>query len=255
MELNEVIAVITGGASGLGQATARHIVANGGKAVLLDMDAKKGQEFENESPENLCFIKTDVTDENAVETALNEGIKKFGVINTVVNCAGIGTATKVLSKRGNHSLNQFSKIIEINLIGTFNVLRLAADKMKDNKPDLDGQRGVIINTASVAAIDGQIGQAAYSASKGGVVSMTLPIARELATYGIRVMTIAPGMIETPMFAGLPESYQQSLGEATPFPKRLGKPHEYALLVEGIIRNTFLNGEVIRLDGAIRMQPK
>ncbi|GEK32758.1 SDR family NAD(P)-dependent oxidoreductase [Kurthia sibirica] len=255
MELKEVVAVITGGASGLGKATAQHIVAAGGKAILLDIDHEKGQVFAASDQDHLLFVDTDVTDEQAVLAALNAGIKKFGDCNVVVNCAGTGSATKILSKHGIHSLQQFSRIIDINLIGTFNVLRLAADLMQTNDADEDGQRGVIINTASVAAFDGQIGQAAYSASKGAIVSMALPLARELADVGIRVMTIAPGMVETPMFASLPESVQQSLGAATPFPKRLGKASEYALLVEGIIRNTLLNGEVIRMDGAIRMQPK
>lgn len=255
MQLNEVVAFITGGASGMGAATAQHIVSAGGKAILVDVNEQKGQELVASNPSNIVFAKTDVTDEASVNVALDKGIQAFGKINVVINCAGIAPPAKLLSRKGIHTLAQFEQVISINLVGTFNVIRLASDRMQYNTPDVDGQRGVIVNTASVAAFDGQIGQAAYSASKGGVVAMTLPIARELADHGIRVMTIAPGLIETPMFAGLPEPAQQALAQMTPFPKRLGKPSEYAFLVESIIRNTMLNGEVIRFDGGIRMQPK
>ena len=255
MELKEIVALITGGASGMGEATAKHIVANGGKAVLLDLNEEKGQALVQAAHEQMLFIKTDVTDETSVERAVNQATEKYGCINLVVNCAGIAPPAKVLSRKGMHSLAQFEQVLRINLLGTFNVIRIAANAMQHNTPDRDGQRGIIVNTASVAAFDGQIGQAAYSASKGGVVAMTLPLARELAEKGIRVMTIAPGLIETPMFAGLPEPAQDALAKMTPFPQRLGKPSEYALLVESIVRNTLLNGEVIRLDGAVRMQPK
>lgn len=253
--MNEVIAVVTGGASGLGEATVRKIVAEGGKAVIFDLNDERGHALVEELGENVQYARVDVTKEADVAAGLEQAIAKFGSINVTVNCAGIADASKVLSKRGVHALNLFEKVISVNLIGTFNVIRLAAEKMQLNEPNEDGQRGVIINTASVAAFDGQIGQAAYSASKGGVAAMTLPIARELADIGVRVMTIAPGLVETPMFASLPEPARTALAQMTPFPKRLGKPSEYALLVESIIKNGLLNGEVIRLDGAIRMQPK
>jgi NAD(P)-dependent dehydrogenase (short-subunit alcohol dehydrogenase family) len=196
-----------------------------------------------------------VTSEEDVRAALKQGKEKIGSINAVVNCAGIGVAQKVLSRKGTHSLNHFSKVISINLIGSFNVIRLAAERMVLNEPNEEGERGVVINTASVAAFDGQIGQAAYSASKGGIVGMTLPIARELAAFGVRVMTIAPGLFHTPMFDSLPAEARDSLGKMVPFPSRLGYPAEYAQLVQSILENPMLNGDTIRLDGAIRMQPK
>ncbi|MGE7929842.1 3-hydroxyacyl-CoA dehydrogenase [Lysinibacillus xylanilyticus] len=253
--MKEVIAVVTGGASGLGEATVRKIVAEGGKAIIFDLNDERGHALAEELGENVQYARVDVTQEADVAAGLEQAVAKFGSINVTVNCAGIADAKKVLSKRGVHALDLFEKVISVNLIGTFNVIRLAAEKMQHNEPNEDGQRGVIINTASVAAFDGQIGQAAYSASKGGVAAMTLPIARELAEIGVRVMTIAPGIVETPMFASLPEPARIALAQMTPFPKRLGKPSEYALLVESIIQNGLLNGEVIRLDGAIRMQPK
>ncbi|MFJ7667257.1 3-hydroxyacyl-CoA dehydrogenase [Lysinibacillus sp. NPDC097195] len=255
MKCHEVVAVVTGGASGLGEATVRKIVEDGGKAVIFDVNDARGQTLASELGENIRYVRVDVTQEDDVTAGLDDAIAAFGRINVAVNCAGVADASKVISKRGVHSLEVFSKVISVNLIGTFNVIRLAAEQMQFNEPDEDGQRGVIINTASVAAFDGQIGQAAYSASKGGVAAMTLPIARELADSGIRVMTIAPGLIETPMFASLAEPARIALATMTPFPKRLGKPSEYAMLVESIIQNVMLNGEVIRLDGAIRMQPK
>lgn len=255
MNLKESIAVVTGGASGLGEAVVRNIVNSGGKAVIIDLDVARGEELSNELGEQVTFVKTDVADETSVQNALQKAIEKFGSINTVVNCAGIGVAKKVLGKKGVHDLGSFSKVIQINLIGTFNVIRLAAEKMVANETNKDGERGVIINTASVAAFEGQIGQAAYSASKGGVVAFTIPLARELAPYGIRVMTIAPGLFDTPMFSSLPEEARDALGAMTPFPSRLGQPSEYAQLTQAIIENPMLNGEVIRLDGAIRMQPK
>ena len=255
MKMKEAKAIVTGGASGLGEATVRRIVEQGGKAAILDLSVERGEALVKELGEQAVFIKTDVTSEEEVFNAINKAIESFGSINTVVNCAGIGVAGKLLSRKGVHSLDMFSKVISINLIGTFNVIRLASEQMSKNEANELGERGVIINTASVAAFDGQIGQAAYSASKGGVVGMTLPIARELASYGIRVMTIAPGLFHTPMFDSLPEEARDSLGKMVPFPQRLGYPEEYAQLAESILTNPMLNGETIRLDGAIRMQPK
>ncbi|MBT2640767.1 3-hydroxyacyl-CoA dehydrogenase [Bacillus sp. ISL-41] len=255
MKMSEVRAIVTGGASGLGEATVRRIVEQGGKAAILDLSVERGDALVKELGEQAIFIKTDVISEKEVLNAINKAIESLGSINTVVNCAGIGVAGKLLSRKGVHSLDMFSKVISINLIGTFNVIRLASEQMSKNEANELGERGVIINTASVAAFDGQIGQAAYSASKGGVVGMTLPIARELAAYGIRVMTIAPGLFHTPMFDSLPAEARDSLGKMVPFPQRLGYPEEYALLAESILTNPMLNGETIRLDGAIRMQPK
>ncbi|MGE7112252.1 3-hydroxyacyl-CoA dehydrogenase [Lysinibacillus sp. NPDC047702] len=255
MKCHEVIAIVTGGASGLGEATVRKIVAEGGRAVIFDVNDERGHALSEELGNSVGYAHVDVTKEADVTAGLELALTMFGSINVAVNCAGIADASKVISKRGVHALALFEKVIAVNLIGTFNVIRLAAEKMQHNVPNEDGQRGVIINTASVAAFDGQIGQAAYSASKGGVAAMTLPIARELAEIGVRVMTIAPGLIETPMFASLPEPAREALAKMTPFPKRLGKPSEYAQLVESIIQNGLLNGEVIRLDGAIRMQSK
>ena len=255
MKISEARAIVTGGASGLGEATVRRIVEQGGKAAILDLSEERGKALVEELGGQTIFIKTDVTSEEEISNAISKAIESFGAINTVVNCAGIGVAGKLLSRKGVHSLDMFSKVISINLIGTFNVIRLASEQMSKNEANELGERGVIINTASVAAFDGQIGQAAYSASKGGIVSMTLPIARELAAYGIRVMTIAPGLFHTPMFDSLPEEARDSLGKMVPFPQRLGYPEEYALLAESILINPMLNGETIRLDGAIRMQPK
>lgn len=255
MKINDCVAFITGGASGLGEATVRNCVANGGKAAILDLDEEKGQSLAAKFPGKTIFIKTDVVSEESVQNAVEKTIDTFGCIHVVVNCAGVGPAQKVLGKQGPHDLGFFNRVIQINLVGTFNVIRLATEKMVGNSPDEEGERGVIINTASAAAFDGQIGQAAYSASKNGVVGMTLPIARELAAYGIRVMTIAPGIFETPMLMGLPENVREALGKMVPFPPRLGRPDEFAQLVQQIIENTMLNGFTIRLDGAIRMQPK
>lgn len=256
MEMKEVVAIVTGGASGLGEATVRRFVEGGGKVAIFDRNEQRGQALVDEFGANQAlFLKTDVTDANSVTENVDITKKTFGKVNALINCAGIAPPAKVLSKGGPMVLERFEEVIRVNLIGSFNVLRVVAFAMQDNEPTDDGERGVIINTASVAAFEGQIGQAAYSASKGGVVSMTLPIARELATYGIRVMTIAPGLVETPLFAGLPENAQAALAEMAPFPKRLGKPTEYAQLVESIVTNVLLNGEVIRLDGAIRMQAR
>lgn len=255
MQMRGKTAVVTGGASGLGEATVRNIVTNGGHAVIFDVQEEKGKALAQELSEHVRFVKTDVTDENSVAAAVDQAVEAFGGIHIAVNCAGIAVAEKTVSSKGPHDLGSFSKVIQVNLVGSFNVIRLASEKMTENEPNEEGERGVIINTASVAAFDGQIGQAAYSASKGGIVGMTLPIARDLSKHGIRVMTIAPGIFDTPLFAGLPEKARVSLGEMTPFPKRLGTPAEYAQLAGNIIENPMLNGEVIRLDGAIRMMPK
>ncbi|UHG91650.1 3-hydroxyacyl-CoA dehydrogenase [Spirosoma oryzicola] len=260
MQLNSSTALITGGASGLGEATARLLTSNGANVVIVDLNEERGNALVEELGATARFIKTNVTDEADVQAAVNLAVEAFGGLHINVNCAGVAEARKTVGKvdgvYGAHSLAAFQKVISINLIGTFNVIRLAALAMEHNEPSgSDGERGIIINTASVAAYDGQIGQAAYSASKGGIVGMTLPIARDLARSGIRVMTIAPGLFETPLLASLPEEARLSLGQQVPFPSRLGRPDEYALLAKSIIENPMLNGEVIRLDGAIRMAPK
>ncbi|MCP9755456.1 3-hydroxyacyl-CoA dehydrogenase [Lacihabitans sp. CCS-44] len=255
MEIQNKTFLVTGGASGLGFATVEMIIKNGGNAVLLDVNSEAGEQAETKLGKNVKFVKTDVTNEDQVQNAVEMAVQHFGGIHGVANCAGVGPAMRVVGKNGPHGLDFFSKVININLIGTFNVLRLATNMMQNNEPNEGGERGVIINTASVAAFDGQIGQAAYSASKGGIVAMTLPIARELARMGIRVMAIAPGIFETPLLASLPLEVQDSLGQQVPFPSRLGKPKEFASLVKQIIENPMLNGEVIRLDGAIRMGAK
>ena len=246
MRIEENTFLVAGGGSGLGEATARMLVASGARVVVADL---KG-----EPPEGGRFVETDVTDESSVRAAVNAALE-VGGLRGAVNCAGVASAEKVLGREGPHSLDSFAKVVQINLIGTFNVIRLAAEAMVSSGPTESGERGVIVNTASVAAFDGQIGQVAYAASKGGVVALTLPVARELAGSGIRVMTIAPGIFDTPMMAGLPEAARDSLGKQVPFPSRLGKPEEYADLVKHIIENEMLNGEVIRLDGSIRMAPK
>jgi NAD(P)-dependent dehydrogenase (short-subunit alcohol dehydrogenase family) len=255
MEIRNSVAVVTGGASGLGGATVRRLVAQGGKVAVFDLAEDAGNKLAAELGEGVIFVKTNVVEEESVQNAVNEAVERFGGIQLVVNCAGIGVAGKVLGKKGPMSLEDFNKVIQINLVGTFNVIRLAAEKMIQNTPNQEGERGVIINTASVAAYEGQIGQAAYSASKGGVVGMTLPIARELAAFGIRVVTIAPGIFETPMLGVLRDDVRDALGKAIPFPPRLGRPQEYAMLAEQIIQNPLLNGTTIRLDGALRMQPR
>ncbi len=252
---NKISALITGGASGLGEATVREIIKNGGNVSIMDSQEKKAKVLINELGDSCSFFKTDVTNEESVNEAIKASIDKHKHINLLVNCAGIGIANKVIGKEKLHDTNIFQKVINVNLIGSFNVLKLAAEKMIENKPDNENFRGVIINTASIAAFDGQIGQAAYSASKGGIVSLTLPLAREFARYGIRVCTIAPGLFETPMMAGLPEKAYNALVESTLYPKRLGKPEEYAKLVIAIFQNNMLNGEIIRLDGSLRMAPK
>ena len=247
--------LVTGGASGLGGAAADMIVAAGGRVIIADVNDAAGTSAASRLGASARFVRTDVTNEGDVQQAIATAIKEFGAFTGVVNAAGVGPAARVVGRDGPMALDQFTRVIQINLIGTFNVIRLAAAVMQNNRPEQSGERGVIVNTASVAAYDGQIGQAAYAASKGGVISMTLPIARELARSGIRVMTIAPGIFDTPMLAAMPESIRESLGQQVPFPSRLGRPAEYAALVCHIFENEMLNGEVIRLDGAIRMAPR
>lgn len=254
MQIKDNVFVVTGGASGLGAATARMIVERGGKVVLADVNPEAGARVEAELGANARFVATDVTSEDSARNAFAIAAS-LGTLRGLVNCAGIAPGEKVVGKEGAHKLESFARTININLIGSFNMLRLAAEMMSASQPDASGERGVIVNTASVAAFDGQLGQAAYSASKGGIVAMTLPIARELARAGIRVMTIAPGIMETPMLLGMSAEVQEALGKMVPFPSRMGKPAEYAGLVEHIFGNQYLNGEVIRLDGSIRMAAK
>ena len=247
--------LVTGGGSGLGGATASLIAATGGRVVLADINEKAGRDMQTTIGPSALFVRTDVTDPESVSAALDQAEEQFGPLYGAVNCAGIAIAEKTLGREGPHRLESFERVVRVNLIGTFNVIRLAAERMAQNEPNADGERGIVINTASVAAFDGQVGQAAYSASKGGIVGMTLPVARDLARNGIRVMTIAPGIFDTPLLAGLPEKARISLGEQVPFPSRLGRPEEFAALAKHIIENPMLNGEVIRLDGAIRMAPR
>jgi len=251
MRIDETAAIITGGASGLGEATARHFRAMGAAVTLLDRDAERGEAIAAEI--GAQFVTTDVTDEASVSAAIATAKSAMGRITAAINCAGIATGAKVLGRDGPHPLDLFRRTLDINLVGSFNVARLAAAEMAQNVPDTDGARGVIINTASIAAFDGQKGQAAYAASKGGIVGLSLPMARDLARDGIRVMAIAPGTFATPMLRGLPQEVQDSLAAEVTFPKRLGDPVEYARLATFIIECGYLNGEVIRLDGALRMQ--
>ncbi len=253
MQIKNSVFLVTGGASGLGAATAQMAAANGAKVVIADLQAEAGEKLAKEIGGKYC--RCDVTSEADGKAAVEAAVQGYGGIHVLVNCAGIGIAERTVGKEAPHDLARFTKVISINLIGTFNMIRLAADAMIKAGPNAAGERGVIINTASVAAYDGQIGQAAYSASKGGVVGMTLPIARDLSRNGIRVVTIAPGLFLTPMLLGLPKEAQDSLGKQVPFPSRLGKPDEYASLAKHIVENEMLNGETIRLDGAIRMAPK
>lgn len=255
MKLNEIKALITGGVSGLGLAVARMVVAGGGQAVLLDINDEAGTAVEEELGGAVSYIRTDVTSEQGVTDAIKLAVDHMGFINAAVNCAGIIGAGRVLGREAPMALDFFSKVIQVNLVGTFNVIKGAGAAMESNPPGQDGERGVIINTASVAAFDGQIGQAAYSASKAGIAGMTLPIAREYARIGVRVNTIAPGIFWTPMVDGMPDHIQESLSASIPFPSRLGKPEEYAELVAHIMENGYLNGETIRLDGAVRLAPK
>jgi NAD(P)-dependent dehydrogenase (short-subunit alcohol dehydrogenase family) len=255
MQIKDSVFIITGGASGLGAGTGRMLVEQGGKVVLADLNEAAGNALAAELGANARFVTTNVADEASAKACVAAALAAFGGLHGLVNCAGIAPAEKVLGRNGPHSLDVFAKTVTVNLVGSFNMIRLASEAMSQGTPNAAGERGVIVSTASVAAYDGQIGQAAYAASKGGVVGMTLPIARELARFGIRVMTIAPGIFETPMLLGMPQEVQDALGKMVPFPSRLGKPAEYAALVRHIVENEMLNGEVIRLDGAIRMAPK
>ncbi|BCG24733.1 3-hydroxyacyl-CoA dehydrogenase [Pseudomonas tohonis] len=255
MRIENKTFLITGGGSGLGLATARALLAQGARALLVDINAEAGAARAAELGDNARFQRADITREDEAQAAVEAAVEAFGAVHGLINCAGIAPAEKVLGRKGVHGLDSFRRVVEVNLIGSFNMLRLVAEAMAGNEPGEEGERGVLINTASVAAFDGQMGQAAYSASKGGVAAMTLPLARDLARSGIRVMCIAPGIFETPMMAGMPQEVRDSLAADVPFPPRLGRPDEYAALVAHIIGNTMLNGEVIRLDGALRMAAK
>ena len=255
MHIENKAFLVTGGASGLGRAAVEAIVEAGGRAVILDINADAGRSAETSIGRSARFAQADVSSEEQVKAAVDLAVTEFGGLHGVLNAAGIGPAAKVLGRNGPHPLDLFEKTIRVNLVGTFNVIRLAAAVMSQNTPDATGERGVIINTASIAAFDGQIGQPAYAASKGGIVGLTLPVAREFASLGIRVVTIAPGIFDTPLLAALPEAARVSLGQQVPFPSRLGRPAEYAALARHIVENEMLNGEVIRLDGALRMAPR
>ena len=255
MQLAQHTFVISGGGSGLGAATAEHLCAQGANVILLDINQEAVTKQATKLGKQALGIALDICDADAAETALKQGREHFGAIHGLVNCAGIVAGSRILGRNGPHDLNVFHKVLHVNVIGSFNLLRLAAVHMAENTPNAEGERGLVVNTASVAAFDGQLGQAAYAASKGAIVSMTLPAARELAKQGIRVMTIAPGIFETPMMAGMTEEVRQSLSADVPFPPRLGRPAEYAALVQHIAENSMLNGETIRLDGALRMAIK
>lgn len=250
MNLEKATALVTGAASGLGAATARRFAAAGANVILIDRDTERVARMAREIDQHA--VPADVTNPDQIGSAVHIAVERFGGVHILVNCAGVGLAMRTVGKEGPHPLDLFETVIRINLIGTFNVIRLTAAAMQNNEPNAEGERGVIVNTASVAAFDGQIGQAAYSASKGGIVGMTLPIARDLSRSGIRVVTIAPGIFDTPLMASLPEDARLSLGQQVPFPSRLGRPEEYAQLAQSIVENVMLNGEVIRLDGALRM---
>ena len=255
MDVKEAVVLVTGGGSGLGAGTAQALHHAGARVAILDLASSPGANTARSLGNHAIFVPADVTSESEVTAAVAETVAKFGGVDVLVNCAGIGTAQRTVTKEGPASLRVFTKVIEVNLIGTFNVIRLTAVQMAKNQPNRDGERGVIINTASVAAFEGQIGQAAYAASKGGVVSMTITIARDLAQMGIRVCTIAPGPFDTPMLATLPDPVRKALAANIPFPQRLGMPSEYAALARHIVENPMLNGETIRLDGALRMPPR
>ena len=255
MEIKGKIFVVTGAGSGLGAASARVLVEAGAKVVLADLNREAGEKLAAEFGDNARFVETDVANEASAVNAVQTAISVFGGLHGLINCAGVAPAEKVVGRDGPHKLESFARTININLIGTFNMIRLAAEAMMKGEPDAGGERGVIVNTASVAAFEGQLGQAAYAASKGGIVALTLPVARELAKSGIRCVTIAPGIMETPMLLGMPAEVQESLGKMVPFPSRMGKPADFAGLVRHIVENAYLNGEVIRLDGAIRMGGK
>ncbi|AZC18547.1 3-hydroxyacyl-CoA dehydrogenase [Pseudomonas sp. CMR5c] len=255
MQVQGRVFLVTGGASGLGAATAEHLISAGAKVVIADMNSETGERLVSRLGDSCAFAKVNVTSADQVQDAIQLAVERFGSLHGAINCAGIGNPEKVLGRQGPHRLESFAKVIEVNLIGTFNVIRLAALQMSLNAGNEQGERGVLINTASIAAFDGQIGQAAYAASKGGVVGLTLPVARELASSGIRVCTIAPGLFATPILEMLPEEARKALGDQVPFPSRLGYPEEFAQLARHIIENPMLNGETIRLDGALRMPPR
>jgi NAD(P)-dependent dehydrogenase (short-subunit alcohol dehydrogenase family) len=255
MQITNHVFLVTGAASGLGAAVARLIVREGGSVLIADLNRESGESLAGELGRATRFVPTDVTSESDAKATIAQALDAFGHLHALVNCAGIAPGEKLLGRDGPHRLETFARAVNINLIGTFNMVRLAAEAIAKEDPGPDGERGVIVNTASIAAFDGQIGQAAYAASKGGVVSLTLPLARELARHGIRVVTIAPGVFETPMVAGFPQPVQDALAENVPFPSRLGRPAEFAALVKHVCENTMLNGEVIRLDGALRMPPR
>lgn len=255
MRVEGSVVVVTGGASGLGAATARRLHGGGARVVVLDRAAEAGEALARGLGEGAAFVAGDVTDEATVRGAFDLARERFGAVRAVVGCAGVGTPGRVLAKDGPQPLDAFARVVQVNLIGMFNVLRLGAAAMSGNDPNDEGERGVVVMTASIAAYDGQVGQAAYAASKGGVVSMTLPAARELARFGVRVVTVAPGLFDTPLLGALPEAARQSLGQQVPFPSRLGRPDEFAALIEHIVENPMLNGETLRLDGALRMAPK
>lgn len=252
MEINKHVAIVTGGASGLGEACVRALVKDGAKVAVLDVDEDKGNAIASELSPAVIFCKTDVPDEKSVNSAVEKVVASFGSLQIAINCAGIGPAEKILGKKGLMPLGHFTRVIDINLIGTFNVMRYAVERMFQNTPDEEKERGVIINTASIAAFEGQVGQTAYSASKAAVVGMTLPAAREFADFGVRVVTIVPGIFETPLSVGLPDKVKESLASLIPFPRRFGKPEEFAMLAKQIIENPFLNGTTIRLDASLRM---
>lgn len=255
MQISERVFVVTGGGSGLGAAVARMVAEAGGKVVIVDLNAEAGMATVSDLGAGARFCRADVAQEEDGRAAIDLAVSVFGRLDALVNCAGIAPGEKILGREGPHRLDSFARAVTVNLVGTFNMLRLAAEAMAKNAPGPGGERGVIVNTASIAAFDGQIGQAAYAASKGGVAALTLPAARELARHGIRVVTVAPGIFRTPMMAGLPQEVQDSLGASVPFPNRLGDPAEYAALVRHICENQMLNGEVLRLDGALRMAAK
>jgi NAD(P)-dependent dehydrogenase (short-subunit alcohol dehydrogenase family) len=255
MNHKDVVALVTGGASGLGEASIMGLVKKGAKIIIVDVDSDKGEKLAASIGADAIFVKTDVTNEADVRQAIQKAVDTFGKINVAINCAGVVNPGKLIGRKGPLPLDSFNKVLQINLVGTLNVIRLAVEQMINNTLNEEGEKGVIINSASIAAFDGQIGQVAYSASKAGIVGMTLPIAREISDYGIRIVTIAPGIFDTPMMAGLPPAVKEDLAKTVPFPRRLGKPCEFAKLAMHIIENTMLNGCCIRLDGALRMPPK
>jgi 3-hydroxyacyl-CoA dehydrogenase / 3-hydroxy-2-methylbutyryl-CoA dehydrogenase len=255
MDIKNVVAFVTGGASGLGEACILNLVKKSAKVVIVDVDTDKGEKLAASIGANAIFVKTDITSEADVRQAIQKAVTVFGEINVVINCAGVVNPGKLIGRKGPLPLESFNKVLQINLVGTLNVIRLAVEQMMNNTPGEEGEKGVIINSASIAAFEGQVGQVAYSASKAGIVGMTLPIAREISDYGIRIVTIAPGIFDTPMMAGLPPAVKEDMAKTVPFPKRLGKPVEFAKMALHIIDNIMLNGCCIRLDGALRMPPK